>query len=58
MNEPAKKEISIEASVVVKKSRDFKQVGYKATAGLSEAEAIKRFTVGNTEVDECEQEEA
>jgi len=58
MNEPAKKEINIEASVVVKKSPDFKQIGHKATAGLSEAEAIERFTVGNIEDDGQEQEEA
>jgi len=58
MNEPAKKAIDIESSVVVKKSPDFKQVGHKATAGLSEAEAIERFTVGNIEDDEREQEEA
>ena len=51
MSKRDKKTINIEASVVVKKSQEFKQVAHKATAGLSEAEAIERFTVGNFEDD-------
>jgi hypothetical protein len=51
MTQPAKKTINIQSSVVVKKSQDFKQVSHKATAGMSEAEAIERFTVGNIEDD-------
>ena len=58
MTEPTKKTINIESSVVVKKSQDFKEVAHKATAGMSEAEAIERFTVGNFEDDGQEPEEA
>ena len=42
-----KKTINIKTSVVVKKSQGFKEVTHKANAGLSEAEAIERFTVGD-----------
>lgn len=56
MSEQDKKAINIEASVVVKKSQGFKEVAHKATAGMSEAEAIERFTVGN--IDEEVEEEA
>jgi len=58
MSKQDKKTINIEASVVVKKSQDFKQVSHKATAGISEAEAIERHTVGDLEDDEREEEEA
>lgn len=57
MSEHDKKSIDIEASIVVKKSQGFKKVSYKATAGLSEAEAIERFTVGNLEDDGQEDSE-
>jgi len=51
MSEPTKKTINVQSSVVIKKSQDFKQVAHKATAGLSEADAIERFTIGNIEDD-------
>jgi hypothetical protein len=57
MNQPAKKTINVQSSVVVKKSQDFKQVSHKATAGMSEAEAIERFTVGDFKDDEQREED-
>jgi len=57
MSEPTKKTINVQSSVVIKKSQDFKQVTHKATAGLSEADAIERFTIGNIEDDEKEKED-
>ena len=56
MSEPTKKTINVQSSVVIKKSQDFKQVTHKATAGLSEADAIERFTIGNIEDDEKEED--
>lgn len=38
--------IDIQAELVIKKSPDCRQVAHKAKAGLSEAEAIERHTVG------------
>lgn len=55
MSEEKNKVIDVKTSVVVKKSQGFKEVAHKAHAGLSEAEAIERFTVGNID-DEDEQE--
>ncbi len=57
MSQPAKKTINVQSSVVVKKSQDFKQVSHKATAGISEAEAIERFTVGDFKDDEQREED-
>ena len=57
MNQPAKKTINIESTVVVKKSQGFKKITHKANAGLSEAEAIERFTIGNVEDDGQEEKE-
>lgn len=42
----SKKEILVEAEVSIKKSPDLRQVSHKATAGMSEAEAIERHTIG------------
>ena len=47
MSEEDKKKIDIKASVVVKKSQGFKKITHKSVAGVSEDEAIERFTVGN-----------
>lgn len=41
------KAIDVKSSIVIKKSPSFKQVAHKATAGLSEEEAIERHTIGN-----------
>jgi len=57
MSNPDKKIINVNSSVVVKKSEDFKQISHKATAGMSEAEAIERFTVGNLEDTEEREED-
>jgi hypothetical protein len=57
MSNEDKKTINIEASVVVKKSQDFKQISHKANAGISEADAIERHTVGDFEDNGQEKEE-
>lgn len=45
MSQENKKTITINSSIVVKPSADLKKVAHKATAGLSEAEAIERNIV-------------
>lgn len=47
MSEENKKVINVNSSIVIKKSPDCREVTPKATAGLSEAEAIERNTVGS-----------
>lgn len=39
--------IDVKAEVVVKKSPDFRDVAHKATAGVSDIEAIERNTLGS-----------
>ncbi len=43
------KEIIVKSSLSVKKSPGLKQIRYSAKAGLSEAEAIERYTIGQYE---------
>lgn len=51
-----KKTILVDAKLSVKKSPDLRKVQYKASAGLSDAEVIERYTLGeyNTRKDEEE----
>lgn len=39
--------IELEVEIVTRKSPNFKNIEHKATAGLSEAEAIERNTIGS-----------
>ena len=54
--EKKKKIINIKSSVTVKKSQGFKEITHKSVAGLSDDEAIERFTVGNFGEDGQEKE--
>lgn len=49
--------IVIKSSITVKKSSDVKEIKHKATAGLSEAEAIERHTIGEYEEDGDEEKQ-
>lgn len=57
MSDKEKKTVNVQSSLIVKKSQGFKDVKHKAVAGLSEAEAIERFTVGNLEDDGSEKKD-
>lgn len=52
-----RKVINVKSSVVIKKSPEFKDITHKASAGLSEAEAIERHTIGNFGDDKREEEQ-
>lgn len=58
MTQENKKTINVQADMVVKKSPEFKKITHKAIAGMSEAEAIDKHTIGGfgdgTEKDEDE----
>lgn len=47
MTQVDKKVVNVTSSIVIKKSPDCREVTPKAIAGLSEAKAIERNTVGS-----------
>ena len=50
--------IEVEVEIVTRKSPEFKNIEHKATAGMSEAEAIERNTIGSIRDSGDEQEES
>ncbi len=58
MSQENDKTIDVPTTLVVKKSPDCKVVAHKAKAGLSEAQAIERHTVGNFGDNEEESDES
>jgi len=58
MSEQENKKISVNETIVVKKSPGCREVAHKANASLSEEELIKKHTVGelDKEADEREKE--
>lgn len=52
-----RKVIDIDTSVIIKKSPDCREIAHKAIAGLSEAEAIERHTIGSYTNDEDDKDE-
>jgi len=53
------KKINIKSSMTVKASPDCKPIKHKATAGLSQAELIERYTIGEyDDKEEVEEKEA
>lgn len=52
-----RKMIDVDTSIVIKKSPDCREIAHKAHAGLSEAEAIERHTIGSYIDDEDDKDE-
>lgn len=59
MSREKDKPIVVDANLRVKQSKNLREVKYRAKAGVSEAEAIERHTVGefNTRRDNEEEEQ-
>lgn len=52
MSQENKKIIDVQSEVVIKQSPNLRQVNHKANAGLSQEQAIERYTIGKFEEEE------